>query len=49
MNGNDNIIHLYGSLIINNGSHHLALLLMEYCHGGSLFDLMEKYNKSHLS
>lgn len=43
------MIHLYGSTIVNKGDHQLALFLMEFCHGGSLFDLMEKYNKEHLS
>ena len=39
----------YDGEFINENGNTVALYLLELCEGGTLFDLMEKYEKTKLS
>lgn len=40
----ENLVHYYGSLITTQSGTKVALILMELCIGGTLVNLLEKYN-----
>lgn len=41
----ENIVRYYDSLIINQGNSKSVLIVMELCTGGTLVNLLEKYNR----
>jgi hypothetical protein len=43
------VIRFYAGEVYKRGEDCVAIFVMEYCEGGSLFDLMTKYEKSKLS
>ena len=39
----ENLLEFYAGEIKKEDNQYVAYFLMEFCEGGSLFDLMEKY------
>ncbi len=49
LRNNENIVNYFDGQVFKTSNGHTAILLLEFCQGGSLFDLMMKYEKTKLN